>query len=350
MSISSLNSTLPADNSQLATSSQYQNGKFRNQPHISNGSSNGWKILKRWLFEKRIATEPSQPIPLQTISRAQLDALPSNQTSVFRLGHSSVLLKVAGDFWLLDPVFSKRASPLSFVGPKRFHPAPIKLDELPPIKGVLISHNHYDHLDKSTIKKLHSKVEHFVVPLAVGAELENWGVAADKITELDWWQHTTIGDVQLIATPSQHFSGRGLSDGNKTLWSSWVIKQNNESIFFSGDSGYFPGFKQIGERFGPFDLTIMETGAWDEMWPDVHMTPEQTLRAHLDLRGKRLMPVHNSTFDLAFHRWYDPMERISALANKHDVPLITPVIGQHVELQGANVSSAWWRDLMIGSR
>jgi L-ascorbate metabolism protein UlaG (beta-lactamase superfamily) len=220
-----------------------------------------------------------------------------------------------------------------------------RLIALPKIKGVIISHNHYDHLDKDAVKALAAKVDNFIVPLGIGNDLQNWGVPQDNITELDWWQSTEVGGLTLTSTPAQHFSGRGLTDGNKTLWSSWVMRTETQSLFYSGDTGYFDGFKQIGEKYGPFDMTIIETGAYDSEWPDVHMTPEQSLQAHIDVRGAKMLPAHNGTFDLAFHPWYEPLERITELAQASGVDLVTPIVGEPVDIGGADSREAWWRGL-----
>lgn len=233
--------------------------------------------------------------------------------------------------WLTAPVFSERVSPLQWIGPKRFHDVPLDLNDLPDITGVVISHNHYDHLDEGSIKLLSNKVQHFVVPLGIGDSLREWGVEEGKIIELDWWQDFEVAGVQVVSTPAQHFSGRGITDGDETLWSSWVIRTNEAAVYFSGDTGYFEGFKEIGERFGPFDYAFMECGAYNEQWRDIHMLPEDTLQAFLDVKGKVLVPVHNSTFDLSTHAWYDPYVQINALAEQHGVELLTPVIGNTVD-------------------
>jgi len=322
---------------------QQQAGKFfnltpnRHRPGL-------WKTLQlmwKFAFNKPIGTVPSLPVPVLDITQAQLLAAPDR--SLFRLGHSTLLLKLDGEFWLTDPVFSKRASPFQWIGPKRFHQPPISIAELPPIKGVILSHNHYDHLDYDAVMQLKDKVEHFLTPLGVGDTLIKWGVEATKVQQLDWWQETTVHGIRFAATPAHHFSGRGLSDSNATLWASWVIIADDLRVFFSGDTGYFEGFKEIGHRYGPFDLTMIETGAYGLDWPDVHMQPEQTLQAHLDLQGKHLLPVHNGTFDLSLHVWDDPFERIVALAESAGVPVCTPQMGEHVNLNAPHAEGRWWR-------
>jgi len=329
-----------------ATSST-QAGKFANQKPSK--PSSFWRTLKifwRFMTEERVDPEPTKALPLRGLTRAQLDALRDDALHVIKLGHSSLLLKVMGEYWLIDPVFSERASPFSFMGPKRFHPAPITIDELPPIAIVLISHNHYDHLDKNAIRALAQKSREFLVPTGVDKGLMEWGVSAENIQTFDWWQSTVDTRATITFTPAQHFSGRGFGDANQTLWGSWVIETERGKLFFSGDSGYFPGFRTIGEKFGPFDLTFIETGAYNENWPDVHMTPEQSVAAHKDLRGKIMMPIHNGTFNLAFHAWYDPLERVSKSAQQEDVELTTPIVGEVITLGGPMPQEAWWKSVM----
>lgn len=331
---------------ETVNSSQFKDGKFANSASIEQVSlAKNLAITWRFFTQKRIDTEPNSAIPMKQLTLSHLHELDNQQFHVIRLGHSSFLLKMSGKFWLLDPVFSERASPFSFIGPKRFHPTPIALDALPEIEGVLISHNHYDHLDKHAIKKLKNIAKHFYVPLGVEGDLQRFGIDGERITHLDWWQSVSVGNVTLTFTPTQHFSGRGLSDGNKTLWGSWVIKTPTHNLFFSGDSGYFDGFKEIGNRFGPFDLTLIETGAYDKDWPDIHMTPEQSIQAHLDLKGNVMMPIHNGTFDLAFHTWYEPFERVTDAAKRHDVSLCTPIVGEVITLGLFQQTQAWWQTI-----
>ncbi len=330
---------------------RYENGKYRNiDASVVQDMSNIGSILWRYITEKRVDPTPTTQVPVHQLDE---NALASQaHTSLFRLGHSSILLNFSGEIWLTDPVFSERTSPVQWVGPKRFHPAPIELEQFSNIAGVVISHNHYDHLDKASIQALHHKVSHFLVPLGVGETLIDWGVPKSKIQELTWWQTVTVGKLTITATPTQHFSGRGLFDSDKSLWASWVFQTPETRIFFSGDSGYFDGFKQIGDKFGPFDITLMETGAYDKDWPDIHMHPAQSLQAHMDLRGKVLIPIHNSTFDLAMHPWYHPLEELTQLAQAKQQQVLTPIIGQAVNIQAnaqiANLNSYhyWWRHMV----
>ena len=323
-------------------SPQFREGRFTNsKPRPAMGLWEGLKLMSLFLRGKPAGTVPDRPIPVHAIDRAMLDAAPDR--SLYRLGHSTMLMKLRGRFWLTDPVFSERASPVMWAGPARFHAPPIGIDDLPPIAGVILSHNHYDHLDRAAVLKLAGKTARFIAPLGVGDQLVAWGIDASKVEQLDWWQSIEVEGLRLTATPAQHFSGRGLRDGDRSLWVSWVIQDDDLRVFFSGDSGYFNGFKAIGDTYGPFDLTLMETGAYDKRWAFVHMQPEETLQAHLDLRGRWLLPIHNGTFDLALHPWEEPFERIVALAAAAQVPLTTPMMGERVDMRSPNGMTPWWR-------
>jgi len=220
------------------------------------------------------------------------------------------------------------------------------LAELPDIKGVILSHDHYDHLDKAAVKTLSRKTQQFYTPLGVGDLLATWGVPKYKITQLDWWGSVTVGEMELVATPAQHFSGRSLTDRFSTLWASWVVLTPEKRMFFSGDTGYFEGFKTIGEKYGPFDITMIETGAYDISWTDVHMLPAQTLQAHLDLQGKCLLPIHNGTFDLSLHAWYDPFEQITQLCQQQGLAVTTPRMGQPLSIDAPEPVNYWWKETM----
>ena len=255
-------------------------------------------------------------------------------------------MKLRGGWWITDPVFAERASPFSFAGPKRFHAPPISIAELPALQGVLLSHDHYDHLDSHAVMQLEGKTQVFLCTLGVGDRLVSLGIPPEKVQQYDWWQGTEVNGVRFTATPAQHFSGRGLGDGNRTLWASWVIETGEQRVFFSGDTGYFSGFAEIGKRFGPFDLTLMETGAYNESWPYVHMHPEQTVQAHVDLGGRWLLPIHNGTFDLSMHAWWDPFERVVELSQQRGIPLTTPMMGERLNIAAPHAGSHWWQPLM----
>jgi L-ascorbate metabolism protein UlaG (beta-lactamase superfamily) len=323
-----------------------KSGVFVNEANPHEKPSKGsWDIWSRFLFGSKEGTVPQDAIPLRKLDRAALDALPDDANHIIRLGHSSHLMKLRGKWWLIDPVFGERTSPFSFAGPKRFHQPPLALADVPPIEALVLSHDHYDHLDVFTIEALKDRVQRYLVPLGVGERLRRFGIDPAKIQEFDWWQDVQVGDVKATAAPAHHFSGRTLWDRNSTLWASWAFTSGNQRIYFSGDSAYFPGFKEIGKKLGPFDIALMENGAYDAYWPSVHMMPEETVQAFRDVGAKTLYLVHNSTFDLAFHPWREPMDRVAAIAEKEGVDLATPVIGEVLTVGAARQNQRWWKDL-----
>jgi L-ascorbate metabolism protein UlaG (beta-lactamase superfamily) len=321
--------------------------KFRNTlPTSVMGSARAFRMIRRLLFERRRG-DPQTPIgPFRTDISAYARPA-SNGLRVTWMGHSTLLLEIDGFTILTDPVWSRRASFVSFAGPKRFYPPTLALKELPPIDAVLLSHDHYDHLDRATIEQLAVLLKEnrtrFVASLGLRNLLESWGVAPQKITELNWGQSTNLGsDFSITATPARHFSGRSLWNRNATLWSSFVIRGPRHNIFFGADSGMFPGFRDIGNAYGPFDLTMLEIGAYDADWPDVHMGPIHAAQAHLDLRGKLLLPIHWGLFNLAFHPWREPIERLVKVAREKNVSLFLPSPGAPHDVTEENVQTFWW--------
>jgi L-ascorbate metabolism protein UlaG (beta-lactamase superfamily) len=272
----------------------------------------------------------------------ELSVLPASGLRITWLGHSTVLIEIDGVRVLTDPVWSERASPFSWIGPQRFFAPPLPLDVLPALDAVVISHDHYDHLDEATIVALKDRVPLFAVPLGVGAYLEDWGVQPDRIVERDWWGEVELGAVTLTATPARHFSGRSLVSlfRNDTLWAGWSIAGPRHRVYYSGDTAMFPGFADIGERLGPFDVTLIECGAYDELWTDVHIGPEQAAAAHRMLRGALMMPVHWGTFDLANHAWIEPVERLIAAGG--DLSLAIPRPGESIEPAAPPLVARWW--------
>ncbi len=341
--------TAPCDGVPYLASPQFDAAtcRFRNPPNaFERPHRSGWAIWTRFVAQaKPPGTVPTDPIPVRPVTRAQLDALDNRANHLVRLGHSSFLLKLQGRYWLIDPMFGERASPFSFAGPKRFHAPPLPLDELPDIDGLVLSHDHYDHLDEGTIRTLGQRVQRYFVPLAVGPRLQNWGIELDRIQEFDWWQEARLADVTVTAVPAHHFSGRTLADRNSTLWSGWVIASGRERIFYSGDTGYHEGFAEIARRHGPFDIALMENGAYDAYWPMSHMTPEETVRAFKEVDARLLYLVHNSTFDLAFHGWREPLDRVAAIAEKEGLPLATPEVGEVLTLGQPRENRKWWEGL-----
>jgi L-ascorbate metabolism protein UlaG (beta-lactamase superfamily) len=261
------------------------------------------------------------------------------------LGHSTILASIDGKVVLFDPIFSNAASPVSLVV-KRFQPPVIDLASLPEIDIVVISHDHYDHLDMETIKQLHDRDISFVVPLGLGAHLEHWGVSAQKITELDWWEETEIDGLNLICTPSQHFSGRrGPYKEKRSLWASWLIKSPSQSVYFSGDSGYADHYRQIGERYGSVDLVFMDSGQYNARWRHVHNMPEEAVQAVLDMDGQLLVPIHWGMFTLSMHDWFEPPVRVLAEAARLDVRVLTPLLGQLVDVSDMPENDEWWEQV-----
>ncbi len=324
-------------------SPQFKDGRFQNP--VPRPEFRFWddpQLVWTFFFNKPEYTTPKRPIPVRTMTPAELAAAPDH--SVYRLGHSTLLFKIRGKFWLTDPVFSERASPVQWAGPKRFHAPPIALDDLPPLEAIIVSHNHFDHLDHDAMLRLAPKARRIITPLGVGDLLRSWGVDSARITQLDWWQETEVDTIRVAATPAQHFSGRSLSDEDKTLWASWVIAGADFRLFFGADSGYFDGFKTIGERYGPFDMAFLEAGAYDRRWTYVHMTPKETVQAHMDLKAKWLMPIHNGTFDLALHPWQEPLERVLQRAQEVKVKVSTPTMGERVGYLAPHAGSRWWQD------
>ena len=331
----------------IQRSPNYRDGAFRNPDETSSTPEGGMmRMLRRWLGGKEQRVPPG-PIPVVALTRANFATPPESGLRATWLGHSSVLVEIDGARVLLDPVWAHRASPSSLIGPRRFFAPPLKLEDLPPLDAIMTSHDHYDHLDRGVIQALSKNPAQsrarFVVPLGVGAHLEKWGVSAERITELDWGESTNVGSLTLTATPARHFSGRGIFDRDHTLWASWSIKGPVHAVFHSGDTGPFRGFAEIGLQHGPFDLTLMKMGAYDNAWPDIHLTPEQAVDAHAKLRGRALLPIHWGTFNLAFHRWDEPADRIVAAAT--GTTLIMPRPGESVEPSTPVPVSPWWRSV-----
>ncbi len=322
-------------------SPNFENGVFKNLEKTVMMTDFKWSSLGDYF--KKGKKEPENSLTAEKISKETINSLADSLTRVTWFGHSALLLEISGKKIFLDPMLGESASPIPFMGPKRFQDElPISMEDLPELDAVLISHDHYDHLDYESILKLKDKVKKFYLPLGVGEHLIKWGVDKEKIVELDWWTDVTLDDLTFAATPSRHFSGRGFAR-NQTLWCSWVIKSDSSSVFFSGDSGYGKHFKEIGEKYGPFDITLMECGQYNKQWANIHMMPEETTQAHVDVKGKLLLPIHWGAFVLALHDWTDPIERVTAKAQELGVDVVTPRVGQPIVLQDAETYSNWWK-------
>ena len=338
------------DLKRIQTSPQYdiKKDKFINRrPDIREKMRKkiGFKIYKKWLFGESKDRFPSTKLPEGNPKITEF-VKTSDNIKVIWLGHSTLLLNIEGKIILIDPVFSDSASPFSFAI-KRFQPPVIKLHDLPKIDFIVISHDHYDHLDKETIEYFKDKKTRFLLPLGVGSHLKGWGIDPKRLVELDWWQKKEYGGFEFIATPAQHFSGRSLSDQDATLWASWIIKKGKRKIFFSGDSGYDTHFKTIGDKYGPFDLAFLDSGQYNLAWEPVHMLPPQVGKATLELKAQKLIPIHWGMFSLSFHSWYEPPVKIKKQAEIKGIDLLTPKLGEMITLK--DKTTHWWEDLVSGT-
>ena len=288
--------------------------------------------------------EPNEPLPMLFLDSLLLTQTPDTQTKVIWFGHSTFLIQMNGKNILIDPVFSDYASPFQFAGPKRFKgDLPIEIEQLPQIDIVILSHDHYDHLDHTSILKLKEKTNQYILPLGNRVHFERWGVDTAKIIELNWWEEAKVDGLTFACLPSRHYSGRGMTNRHETLWGSWAIMSPDEKIYFSGDGGYGTHFKEIGEKYESFDLALVECGQYNEMWKEVHMMPEESAQAAIDLNAKMAMPIHWGAFSLAAHSWTEPVERISEAAKKLDLKLATPKIGEPIILGKQEPNTAWWK-------
>ncbi|WP_217136962.1 MBL fold metallo-hydrolase [Streptomyces sp. AC558_RSS880] len=335
--------------------------RIRRSPHFKDGvfqnpggtarirPSGSTRDLAKIYLDKdsRSRRAPKGTIPVHPTTLADISRPPATGLRLTWMGHSSVLAEIDGHRVLFDPVWGERCSPFPFAGPRRLHPVPLPLTALGPVDVVVISHDHYDHLDLPTIKALAGTDTLFAVPLGVGAHLERWGVSAGRLRELDWHETTKVGGLTLTATPARHFCGRGLRNTQHTLWASWAVAGEEHRIYHSGDTGYFEGFKDIGAGHGPFDATMIQVGAYSDFWPDIHMTPEEGVQAHLDLQGGDaagvLLPIHWGTFNLAPHAWAEPGEWMKDVAGEAGQAVAFPRPGEPFEPAGKVPVEAWWR-------
>ena len=322
---------------------QYRNGRFVNlEPEAPSDTSLVDYTLRQMSGDE--VRVPPKPVPVMAVDKTALAATPpASGLRAFWIGHASTYVEIDGLRLLMDPVFAERVSPLP-VGPGRFHAPPIALADLPRIDAVLISHDHYDHLDMDTVRHLAQRGARFFVPLGIGAHLELWGVPRAQVEELEWWQERTLGGVRIVCTPTRHYSGRGMGNRSSTLWSSWSVVGPKHRFFYSGDTGYGKLFQDIGARLGPFDMAFVKIGAYGpgQAWTDIHMTPEQAVQVHRDVRARRMFPVHWSTFNLAYHDWDEPIRRAAAEAQRVGVELVTPRLGEVVDADRPFASTRWW--------
>ncbi len=322
-------------------SANFINGAFKNQQKTLQNTGFKWKTIPQFFTDGNNKT-PQKELPYIPLSKEFFNNKPQ-QPRITWFGHSTLFIEMDGMNIFIDPMLGEVPAPHPLLGNARFNKKlPISIENLPEIDLVLISHDHYDHLDYESIQHLKDKVKQFYVPLGIKAHLTEWGVSEEKIKEFDWWETSTINRVEFVSTPARHFSGRGLTNRNSTLWSSWVLKSKTSSIFFSGDSGFGEHFKEIGEKYGPFDFAMMECGQYNEQWSQIHMTPEETIQATIDVQSKLMMPIHWGAFKLALHSWNDPIIRATKKAIDLNVKIATPKIGESIILNEEITPKKWW--------
>jgi L-ascorbate metabolism protein UlaG (beta-lactamase superfamily) len=330
----------------MQASKQYRDGTFVNTYPSTAVTADAGRSKISTLVEFMLPGQgrrPERPLPMYD-PRVTWAKTSDTGLRATWLGHSTVLLEMGSFRVLTDPVWARRASPFSFAGPARFQPVPVDIASLPPLDVVLISHDHYDHLDRSSVLMLAARGARFVTSLGVGLHLEAWGVPAERSIELDWWESTVLpGGLTITAAPAHHFSGRGLRDGNATLWSSFALRCDRGAVFFSGDTGLSAAFDDIGRRLGPFDLVMMEVGAFHPSWGAVHLGPENACKAWASIGSGQLLPIHWGTFDLATHAWFEPAEVL--LARVPPAQLVMPCLGQPIEPSRVTAATPWWRDV-----
>ncbi|MFC0190136.1 MBL fold metallo-hydrolase [Fictibacillus aquaticus] len=320
------------------------NGKvFENQitTNMDMNASSIFSMLRDYMKGNPHRT-PSSMVPVVPFQFGQ--PLGAEQARVTWIGHSAFILEIEGKTLLVDPMFGSAPTPFPWFGNKRFSKTlPFDIDSIPEVDAIIFSHDHYDHLDYDSFKKLKNKARRIFVPLGVSGHLERWGADPSKISEHYWYDEIEFEGLKLVCAPARHFSGRSLTDRNSTLWCSWSFIGRYNKVFYSGDSGYGPHFKEIGEKYGPFDLTLMECGQYDERWAAIHMLPEETVQAHIDVKGRTLIPVHWAAFTLSFHDWNDPAERAHKEAKKHGVSITLPRIGESVTVRDEVFPvEKWW--------
>ena len=331
-----------AELERIRQSPEWHDARFENTQPM-------WGDLRHALsrvFDSTPEDVPSTPVPVVRTDPAQLAATPASGLRVTWFGHSSTLIEIDGVRVLTDPIWSDRASPVEWAGPRRWYPPTIALDRLPAIDAVFISHDHYDHLDAATIVAMRGWKSRFVVPLGLGAHLAHWGIPAERIVELDWWLSTRIGELVLTLTPSRHHSGRLSPQSDLTLWGGIALAGPAHRVYYSGDTGLLDAMNDIGTRLGPFDLALIEAGQYDADWPDWHLGPEQAVIAAGRVRAKALMPVHWGLFKLAHHTWTEPVERVLAGARCTGLAVLTPRPGEPIEPAGMppEATPKWWPD------
>lgn len=336
-----------ADVARYQQSGNYKDGNFENQIPTSMDMDLKGMISTMVKFMKGVKDgRPNELLPQENLDSASI-ADYNGPTRLVWFGHSSFLLQMEGKTILIDPMLGSVPAPHPWLAGKRYNKdLPIEIEKLPQIDAIVISHDHYDHLDYGSIQKLKNKTKKYYVPLGVGAHFESWGVPDADINEFNWWDTAQLDHIELVFAPSRHFSGRGFGDRFSTLWGSWIIRGGKDNIYFSGDSGYGPHFKAIGEKYGPFDFAMMECGQYNEKWANIHMMPEETAQAAIDIQTKAFMPIHWGAFTLALHSWTDPIERVQKKADELGMPIRVPIIGESIVIGSSlPVLSEWWEEV-----
>jgi L-ascorbate metabolism protein UlaG (beta-lactamase superfamily) len=330
---------------QYARSKHWKEKRFENLEETSmNFSLRNLPGFIRAQFTDRHLRSPEKPIPVVPFERSKWESN-SNQPKFIWYGHSVLLLQLNGKNLLIDPMFGPDASPIAPIKTKRFSEDTIHIiDQLPKINAVLFTHDHYDHIDLKSIKKLRGKVDKWFVGLGIGRHLQRWKISPDKIQEFDWWESTEFEGIKITYTPTRHFSGRGPFDRAQSLWGGWAFKTNQHNIYFGGDGGYGKHFKEVGEKLGPFDIGFMECGQYNELWSQIHLFPEETVQAAIDAKVKTSVPVHWGGFALALHPWKDSIERFTLAAKEKNIPFSTPEIGALFTLEKLPQKD-WWEHL-----
>lgn len=324
----------------MQQSPQWAGAKFENPLPLFNDNRTALSAL----LNRSAFASPTQTVTVTKTDPTVFATPPVSGLRITWLGHSTLLIEIDRQRFLTDPVWGPRASPLTFIGPKRWYEPPLPLADVPAVDAVLISHDHYDHLDYPTFVAIRDWKTRFVVPMGVAAHLEYWGVPPDRIVELDWWQSVRIGETNIVMTPARHASGRHAFDQNATLWAGYAVQAKTHRVYFSGDTGMFPELRDIGEKLGPFDATMIEAGAYNRAWPDWHIGPEQAIEAHRMVRGNKFIPIHWGLFDLAAHGWTEPVERIRVAAQRAQVQALYPRPGESIEPETA-ITPPWWPEV-----
>ena len=332
---------------QYAQSKNWKNGEFQNLEKtemVTNPFQIGRIIYKQ--LTQSVVKEPAEPLPVLPFDKTSFLA-PSEKTKFIWYGHSAVLMRMNGKTLLVDPMLGPDTTPIAPIPTKRFSKNTLQLiDEFPEIDLLLLTHDHYDHLDFDSIQKLKPKTKKYFVALGVKRHLVRWGVSPDLITEFDWWENQVFENINITFTPTRHFSGRGLTDRVKSLWGGWVFKTEKENIWFSGDGGYGEHFKEVGKRLGPFDFGLMECGQYNEEWRSIHLFPDEAVQAALDAGVKKAMPVHWAGFSLSFqHSWFEPGDDFVKFAKEKNLDFVLPTIGMQLNID-SDVKEEWWKSFL----